>query len=85
MDWNYNMDECPKSYIEPKTITDKNGVSRTVDNVIDMKVILASADCDTVTVSRWLPKEQRWNMFSKGQTPKAWMHYPAHPDTTPTE
>lgn len=42
-------------------------------------VILASADGKTVTVSRWIPAESRWNMLGKNERPVAWMPYPAHP------
>lgn len=79
MTWNFNMDECPKSYFVEVTKTNRLGVTSTYKEVVEVPVILASADCDTVTVSRWLPKEKRWNMFAKKQAPLAWQPFPTHP------
>ena len=79
MEWNYNMKECPKSYFVEEEIINRLGVETKIKKVVEVPVILASADCLTVTTSRWLPKENRWNMFSKKQTPLAWMPFPSHP------
>lgn len=43
-------------------------------------VILACVDGKTVTVSRWLPEEGRWNMLSKKEQPVAWQPFPTHPE-----
>ena len=80
MNWNYNMDECPKSYFVEKKKTNRLGVESTYKEVVPIRVILCSADCGAVTVSRWLPKEERWNGFSKGRAPLAWMPFPEHPN-----
>lgn len=42
-------------------------------------VIVASADGKTVTVSRWIPDENRWNMLGKNERPVAWQPFPTHP------
>ena len=44
-------------------------------------VIVASADGKTVTVSRWIPDEKRWNMLGKKELPVAWQPFPTHPGT----
>lgn len=45
----------------------------------DRKIIIAT-DKDKVFSSRWLTKEGRWEGFSKGRNPDAWMPWPAHPN-----
>jgi hypothetical protein len=77
MAWNFNMDEAPKGY--------KRSVSRAVGKnmvVFEEHVsvpIIAAGNDGIVTLSKWLPHEQRWNMFSKGTPPLAWMPWPSHP------
>jgi hypothetical protein len=80
MTWNFNMDECPKSYFVEEEITDSLGRKMIKQTVVEVKVLLADADSDFVTVSRWLPKEKGWNMFTDKQTPLAWMPFPEHPN-----
>lgn len=46
-------------------------------------VILACADGKTVTVSRWMPDQERWNMLGKNEQPRAWLPFPVHPDFDP--
>lgn len=49
----------------------------------DQKIIVAS-DCGKVFSSRWLPAKgkdgDRWEGFSKGHDPIAWMPWPTHPN-----
>lgn len=49
----------------------------------DRKIIIAS-DCGKVFTSRWLAAKgqdgDRWEGFSKGKNPVAWMPWPDHPD-----
>jgi len=37
-----------------------------------------------VTVSQWLAKHDRWEMFTKGESPIAWQPWPEHPTLTNT-
>lgn len=41
--------------------------------------IIAAGTKNVVTASRWLPKEGRWNMFTKAVPPLAWQPWPTHP------
>lgn len=41
-------------------------------------VIVVCGDAKTVTLSRWLPKEGRWNMLAKNETPVAWQPWPSY-------
>ncbi|KEP68824.1 hypothetical protein DL1_08595 [Thioclava dalianensis] len=41
--------------------------------------IIAAASKGIVTLSNWLPKEARWNRFSKDHPPLAWARWPDHP------
>ena len=79
--WNFNMDEAPRGNIRSVTrIIGKNEVT-TEEHVPD--VIIAAGNDGVVTLSRWLPKEGRWNMFSAKVPPLAWMHWPQHPEAQP--
>ena len=77
-DWNFNINEAPKGYYED--------VQRTVGKTVVMSVvhvpqlIIAAGNGGVVTVSKWLDKEQRWNMFSKDTPPIAWQPWPDHPE-----
>lgn len=42
------------------------------------RVILATK-CGKVTTSRYLPKEDRWEMLAKGEQPTAWHSWPTYP------
>lgn len=78
MEWNFNIKECPKSYFVAVKTTDSLGREFEKQKVVEVPVILATS-CETVTVSRWLPKEQRWNGLSKFEQPIAWCVFPTHP------
>lgn len=44
------------------------------------QMIIAAGSKGHVTVSKWLPREERWQMFSKDTPPLAWMPWPTHPE-----
>ena len=79
MSWNFNMDEAPRG--------EEREVRRTVGNRKEESVwtehipvqIIAAGSCGVVTLSRWLPVEERWNMFTKASPPVAWQPWPTHP------
>ena len=82
MTWNFNIDEAPKGYY--KTTRKKFGkVEKEVREHVPVKIIAAGND-GVVTISRWLPDEGRWNMFSKDVPPLAWQHWPEHPNSRAT-
>ena len=43
-------------------------------------VIIACSDGVTVTLSRWIPSEERWNMIGKKEHIVAWMPWPSYPE-----
>lgn len=77
-EWRYDVDNIPRgSYVEqpgPK------GSTRSVFK--PEAVIIAVSDGETVTLSRWIPSENRWNMIGKNERPVAWMEWPSYPDIT---
>lgn len=78
MTWNYDFTDAPRG----KTKTVSAGKSGTKEIHVPEPVIIAANDGQTVTVSRWLPDEGRWNMLSKKEQPLAWMEYPKHPSAS---
>lgn len=72
--WNYNMSEAPKgSYRE---VAIGKGTRKIHEPV---RIIAAAPDSDVVTISNWLPDQERWNMFTKERPPIAWAPWPEHP------
>ena len=77
-EWNFNMDEAPKGHYETQeTVLKGKTVTREVH--IPEKFI-AAGKCGVVTISRWLPKQNMWNMFGEKETPIAWQPWPEHPE-----
>ena len=72
--WHYVMDAAPLGAIVMQTRKGKDGPVE-VPVFVHAKVILCG-NCGTVTASRWLPDEKRWEMFSKTETPLAWQPWP---------
>lgn len=50
-----------------------------IDEAPKTGVIIAASICEKVVLSKWLEKEQRWEMFTKEGGPVAWKKYPSHP------
>lgn len=70
MTWNHEVTEAPRgSY---RTVQSGKDGEREVHDPVE--VVVASA-CGVVCVSRWLPTERRWNMFTLDAPPIAWMPY----------
>ena len=77
MGWNFNMEEAPRG--ETKLVTKTIGKNKVeVEEYKPVEILAAGSDL-VVTVTRWNPKEGRWNMFSKATPPIAWQPYPTHP------
>lgn len=78
MTWNFNMDEAPRGRVETfERRIGKNDV--TLSQHVSPNIIAADASGTVVTLSRWLPKEERWLMFTKESPPVAWQPWPDHP------
>lgn len=73
--WRFDVENAPRG--REVQLPGPRGSTRTVHK--SDPVIVASADGETVTVSRWIPTENRWNMLGKNERPVAWMPFPTHP------
>lgn len=77
--WNFDMSQAPRGSLV--TIDRQIGKNTaTIEQHVPDLIIAAGRDGKTVTVSRWLPEADRWNMFSKAHPPIAWMPFPKHPE-----
>jgi len=76
--WNYNLEEAPKSYYtEVKTGRfNKEGEPITKPGFIVERIFAVIPDSSTVTISYWLPRENRWCMFTKEHGPLCWKAWP---------
>jgi hypothetical protein len=77
MIWNFNMDEAPRG--RTNLVTRQIGKNVVVGEEFLPDHIIAAGNDLVVTLSRWLPKEGRWSMFTKDTPPVAWMTWPKHP------
>jgi len=73
MSWNFNIDEAPKGVSREVP----RGKGTIIEHIPDL--IIAAGNDNVVTVSKWLPKEERWEMFTKDVPPLAWQLWPSHP------
>lgn len=74
-DWRFDIENAPRG--REVQLPGPKGSTRSVHQA--ELVILAAADGKTVTVSRWIPAELRWNMLGVNETPVAWQPFPTHP------
>ena len=80
MQWNFNIDEAPRG--EFREVTRNIGKNEvTMEEHIPVLIIAAGND-GVVTPSKWIEKDQRWNMFTKDVPPLAWMPWPTHPEAS---
>lgn len=77
-EWNFDMTQAPRGTVRSVTRTIGKNEVTTEEHVPDL--IIAAGNDGVVTVSRWLPKEARWNMFSDKTPPMAWQPWPQHPE-----
>jgi hypothetical protein len=77
-DWNYDLSQAPRGYYKKYTRTVK-GKEVEYEQHIPELIIAAGNGC-VVNLSRWLPEEGRWNMYTKEVPPKAWIPWPKHPE-----
>lgn len=76
-EWSRDMASAPKGRMEPRQRIGRDGISKWEEFVPDQ--IIAASACGKVTRSYWIPKEERWCMFTKDAPPVAWVHWPDHP------
>ena len=80
MDWNFNMDEAPRG--EVRSVSRKIGKNDVTVEEHQPVSIVAAGNNGVVTITRWLPGPQRWEMFSAKVPPLAWCGpIPAHPQS----
>lgn len=76
--WNFDISQAPKgNWVETQKTAGKTVVMQMI-HVPDP--IIAAGNDGVVTLSKWLPKEERWCMFTKDVPPLAWMPWPSHPN-----
>ena len=78
MAWNFDISQAPKGFLQDVRKTVGKNIVMSVEHVPDL--IIAAGNGGVVTISKWLPKEGRWNMFTKDAPPLAWMPWPTHPN-----
>lgn len=82
--WSFDIDAAPRG--GEKVITGKVAGAHAFERRVHVRErIFAAGSCGVVTVSHWIPDQERWNMFSKAVPPMAWRPYeegaplPRHP------
>ena len=81
--WNDDLNAAPKSYYEDVARMVKDA-QQTVKRLVSVYII-AAYDGGKVSRTRWLPDEDRWEGFAKGQQPEKWLPYPEYPSPTTKE
>ena len=76
--WNHDMSAAPKGHYEDVVQNIGKNVAMSVRHV--PVPIIAAGNGGIVTLSKWLPAEGRWNMFTKAVPPMAWQPWPDHPE-----
>jgi hypothetical protein len=78
--WNFDMASAPRGETRMvKRIANKKEIEVEMHFPV---TIIAAGNEGVVTLSKWMPKEGRWNMFTKAVPPIAWQPWPDHPHTT---
>lgn len=75
--WNFDISQAPRG----KTIQVERTIGKNT-TMVDVHVpdmIIAAGNEGVVTISKWLPEAERWNMFTKEVPPFAWTPWPTHP------
>lgn len=73
--WRFDVENAPRG--KTVEVAGPKGTKRTRHE--PEVIIVASQDGQTVTLSRWIPNENRWNMLGKNEAPFAWQPFPTHP------
>lgn len=78
MNWNFDMASAPRGEELARVVKTAKG-DRLVPHYEHVRII-AAGNKGIVTLSRWLPNEERWEMFTKDVPPFAWMPWPTAPE-----
>jgi len=78
MNWNRDISQAPRGHY--RTVTRRIGKNDVETQEHVPALIIAAGNGGVVTLSKWLPEQGRWNMFTKDVPPLAWMPWPDHPD-----
>lgn len=78
--WNFDLTQAPVG--TNRTVEKKfpDGSTRKHE-IFEAAQVWAASKCGKVTLSYYIPKEKRWNMFTKDVPPIAWQPFvvPEHP------
>lgn len=82
--WDFDINAAPKG--GEKVMTGRVAGTRDYERRVHVRErIFAAGTGGVVTVSYWIPDQERWNMFTKAVPPMAWRSYvegaplPRHP------
>lgn len=76
--WNFDISQAPRGRNIVTTRDGKNGPMSVTRFVPDR--VIAASKCGKVTVSYFIPDEDRWCMFTHGEPPIAWRPWPEYPE-----
>lgn len=75
--WFFDMSAAPRGeYVKSTVKSSKGPVEKETYQHVTIYLLGA---CKTVTHGKWLPDEERWEMFTKDVPPVAWMPLPTAP------
>ena len=75
--WNFDISQAPRGKTVETVVQTAKG-PRGQSRFVPDRVILATK-CGKVTLSHYIPDEDRWMMLGKGEQPDAWFAWPTHP------
>lgn len=76
-EWNFDISQAPKGHSEEKQV--KIGKAVVAVRQYHTKRIIAAGNGGVVSITKWLPKERRWEFFTEDAPPLAWQPMPDHP------
>ena len=77
MDWSFDIAAAPRGKYVVRNR--KFGETSADTKVFEPDRVILATKCGTVTVSKYLPDEKRWEMLAAGEQPVAWVVFPTHP------
>ena len=81
--WDFDISNAPRGN-KVLAVQKRQKGDVAVMRFVPDRVILATK-CGKVTLSHFIPEEDRWMMLAKGEEPVAWMAWPTHPHSMPSE
>lgn len=83
IEWNRDIDEAPKGHSVLETRANRKGEEYSFERFVRDEIYIAVTNKDgskVVTLSYWMPNQNRWCMCVEGQEIDAWMPKLIHPD-----